>query len=129
MRQNRKQINLPLADIASPGKVNCSRTLRDTESLLGFNAHGRHMRARALRHVVLGARVSQDARELLVDDGIVVYQSTVAVFGIERVLKEINRLSELRGREAEREWKCDVEGRFRLFAGKQKGREWVEEAL
>ena len=61
------------------------------------------MRARALRHVVLGARMSQEARELLVDDGIVVYQSTVAVFGIERVLEEMNRLSELGGREAERE--------------------------
>jgi hypothetical protein len=47
--------------------------------------------------------MSQEARELLVDDGIVVYQSTVAVFGIERVLEEMNRLSELRGREAERE--------------------------
>lgn len=48
-----KLIGLPLADISSPGKIDCSCALRDAETLLGFNAHGGHMRARALRHAVL----------------------------------------------------------------------------
>lgn len=48
-----ESIGLPLADISSPGEVDCSRALRDAETLLGFNAHGGHVRARALIHAVL----------------------------------------------------------------------------
>lgn len=54
---NSKQRHLPLANVASPGKVEGGRTLRDTERLLGFSANGRHMSARALRHFEL----SEDA--------------------------------------------------------------------
>lgn len=52
-------MNLPLADVASPGEIDCGRTLGDTESLLSFSAHGRHMSARALRHDGLSEGMSR----------------------------------------------------------------------
>lgn len=52
--------HLPLADVAGPGEVEGSRTLRDTKSPLGFSTYGGHMRARALRHCELSDWLSQE---------------------------------------------------------------------
>lgn len=56
------EMDLPLADVTSPSKVNSGRALCNTERLLGFNTHSGYMSARALRHIELREDVSRMPR-------------------------------------------------------------------